>query len=130
MFEDSSFYGDSALYSVNFVGQGGQTTIAGPSDADLVASMDSDVSGWARPSEIDGDDFSLWGSQGVLPAGTNQGSLGDCWFLASCSALAETPGRIHNVFSNREKDDDGFYVFKFYLLGEEVYVTVDDRLPV
>ena len=37
MYEDPSFYGDSALYSVNFVGDGGQTTIAGPSDADLVA---------------------------------------------------------------------------------------------
>ena len=75
MYEDSSFYGNTALYSVNFVGDGGQSSIAGPSDADLVKQMDEGIHAWMRPSEIDSakGDFSLWGSQGVLPAGTNQG---------------------------------------------------------
>ena len=78
------------------MGEAGVSSIAGPSDADLVAAFDSEISGWKRPSEMDdsGAAYSLWGSQGVLPQGTSQGGLGDCWFLASCAALAETPARI------------------------------------
>lgn len=93
--------------------------------------MNAEISDWMRPSELDdaGPGFSLWGSQGILPAGVNQGSLGDCWFLAACAALAETPERIRHVFAGREKDSQGFYVFKFYVMGVEKYAVVDDRLP-
>ena len=94
--------------------------------------MDAAISDWQRPSDIDtaGSNFSLWGSQGVLPQGTNQGGVGDCWMLASCAALAESPARIQKVFSDRGKDDQGFYVFSFYVLGDPVYMTLDDRLPI
>lgn len=56
--------------------------------------------------------------------------LGDCWFLASASALAEHGARIERVFADRDRDVDGFYVFQFFLLGEPKYIVVDDRLPV
>lgn len=59
-----------------------------------------------------------------------QGDLGDCWFLASASALAEHPARVEKVFGNRGKSKDGFYVFEFFFLGEPKYVVVDDRLPI
>lgn len=49
MFEDDTFYGDEALYSVNFVNDGGETTIAGPSDGQLVANMDAYIDTWMRP---------------------------------------------------------------------------------
>jgi hypothetical protein len=48
---------------------------------------------------------SLWGSKGVRPDGVVQGELGDCWFLATMSALAENPDRIKNIFTNNEFTD-------------------------
>lgn len=50
--------------------------------------------------------------------------------LAAASALAEHPSRIEKLFTYRENDSDGFYVFEFFILGEPAYVVVDDRLPV
>ena len=85
--------------------------------------------GWARPSELSASP-SLWGSKGVQPAGTNQGGLGDCWFLASASALAEHPDRIKNIFTNRKYDSAGIFQVTFYMAGEPVKITVDDRLPI
>ena len=49
LYEDVTFIGDSALYSVNFVNDGGETTIAGPSDGQLVANMDAYIDTWMRP---------------------------------------------------------------------------------
>lgn len=94
--------------------------------------MRINVQNWARPSEIDsaGSNSSFWGEYGIWPTGVHQGSLGDCWFLASASALAEHGARVEKVFANRDRDDDGFYVFEFFLLGEPKYLVIDDRLPV
>lgn len=88
--------------------------------------------GWARPSELikDGETPSLWGSKGVLPAGTNQGILGDCWMLASASSLAENPERIMNIFSNTEYDSAGIFQVKFFHMGEWIKISVDDRVPI
>lgn len=69
-----------------------------------------------------------------MPHGVNQGSLGDCWMLASCAAIAEFPERIKKVFSNQ--NDEGkvpgsnFYTFSFFFLGDPVYVFTDDSFPV
>jgi len=43
---------------------------------------------------------SLWGRNGVLPAGVRQGRLGDCWFLSVGAALAERPQRVKKLFVN------------------------------
>jgi hypothetical protein len=48
---------------------------------------------------------SLWGRKGVRPDGVVQGYLGDCWFLATMSALAEKGDRIKNMFTNKEYTD-------------------------
>jgi len=38
---------------------------------------------------------SFWGPKGYpVPNGIKQGSLGDCWFLAAASAMAESKERI------------------------------------
>lgn len=57
------------------------------------AGQTSDVKMWKRPSEMAGVSGTpdLWGAKGVLPHGIGQGQLGDCWFLAAISALAEKP---------------------------------------
>jgi len=53
---------------------------------------------WKRAFDI--RNFSLWGSKGILPAGVVQGDVGNCWWVAVASALAEHPERIEKIFSN------------------------------
>ena len=48
---------------------------------------------WKRPQDVYGDDgLTLYEEPG--PSDIQQGALGDCYFLASLSAIAEYPGRI------------------------------------
>ena len=98
-------------------------------DAKKNAEYVNDITGWARPSELTPSP-SLWGSRGVTPNGTDQGGLGDCWFLASASALAEHPERIKQIFTNTKYDSAGCFQVTFYLAGEPVQITIDDRLPI
>ena len=89
------------------------------------------VTGWARPSElVKTGSPSLFGSHGVLPLGTNQGGLGDCWFLASCSALAEYAPRIEKIFTNKDYNKAGIFEVTFFHMTEPVKVVVDDQLPI
>ena len=67
-----------------------------------------------RPTELPvnaggGKNPSLWGSKGVLPLAPVQGDVGDCWFLSSLSALAETPSRIKSLFENTEYPKNGAF---------------------
>ena len=39
---------------------------------------------------------------GISPDDVRQGSLGNCWFLAAASAIAEEKGRMEKVFVNTE----------------------------
>jgi len=78
-------------------------------DGEMIGTYTENVTGWARPSEMTEGKPSLWGSKGVLPAGTNQGLLGDCWMLASASALAEHPDRVMKMFTNTEYDSAGIF---------------------
>lgn len=42
-------------------------------------------------------DATLWGDHYVTPEDVNQGGIGNCWFMAAASALAEKPGRIESL---------------------------------
>jgi len=94
------------------------------------------MTGWARPSEIQKSSgnngaVSLYGSTGrPTPGGINQGSLGDCWFLSSASALAEYPERIERIFTNTKYDDNGAFEVNLYWKGQPIKEIVDDRIPV
>lgn len=74
----------------------------------------------------------LYGSNGVTPADIRQGSLGDCWFMSSASALAEVPGRLESVFVNdsNAQNSAGVYAVNFHALGLPTTIVVDDYLPV
>lgn len=37
----------------------------------------------------------------IQPADVQQGNVGDCYFLASISSIAENPGRINKIFDNK-----------------------------
>lgn len=51
---------------------------------------------WKKASEIfnNPDVF----KDGIHPNDINQGALGDCYFLAVLSALAESEDRVRNIF--------------------------------
>jgi hypothetical protein len=84
-----------------------------------------------RPSEIEKKGApSLWGSLGVKPNGINQGGLGDCWFLAAASAIAEKPSRLQKIFVNTDYPAEGIFELNMFFSGRPTTVVVDDRLPV
>ena len=68
---------------------------------------------------------------GISADDINQGGLGNCWFLAALSAIAEKPGRLEKVFLNTENYQNraGVYGFEFYSLGVPHTVVIDDFLP-
>ena len=74
---------------------------------------------------------SLFGSTGIRPADIRQGSIGNCWFMAAASAIAEYPGRMEKIFLNNvnEVSKLGIYAVNFYTLGVPHTVIVDDYLP-
>lgn len=39
----------------------------------------------------------LWGTDGITPLDVRQGSVGNCWFMAAASALAEKPQRLEKI---------------------------------
>ncbi len=64
---------------------------------------------------------------GISYQDINQGSLGDCYFLAGLAGVASrTPSAIQNMIQN---NNDGTYTFRFYNNGVADYVTVDSYLP-
>ena len=56
-----------------------------------------------------------------------QGSVGDCYFMASLASLADQdPGVIRQMIAPM---GDGTYAVRFYRSGQPVYVRVDAQLP-
>jgi len=57
-----------------------------------------------------------------------QGSIGDCYYLASLASMADTdPGLIEQMIAPL---GDGTYAVRFYQNGQEVYLRLDADLPV
>ena len=49
--------------------------------------------------------------------------------MVALSALAEYPERIHNIFHNTEKSENGVYAINIYALGIPHTTYIDDYLP-
>lgn len=91
---------------------------------------------WKRPKEI--SDNPLLFVEGISSQDLNQGSLGNCWFVAACSCLALKEDLWRKVIpDNKEQEWDpnkpenyaGIFHFQFWRFGKWVDVVVDDRLP-
>ena len=82
---------------------------------------------WKRASEIFSEPVIF---NDINPDDISQGCLGDCYFLAVLSALAEFPERIKALFVTQEVNDAGIYLMKFHINGVEKLVMVDDYLPI
>ena len=74
-------------------------------------------------------DNTLWGSTGITVDDVRQGLLGNCWYKAAASAIAEVPGRLEKTFHNSELNSAGIYAVDFWALGVPHTVVVDDFLP-
>ena len=90
---------------------------------------------WIRPADMGaGGRFSsnpsLWGSLNKpVPNGVSQNQLGDCWFLAAASAVAENPERIYRITWNKSYNKKGAFRFYFWIKNGWYGVNIDDRLP-
>jgi len=85
---------------------------------------------WRRPHEImdcSYDEIKVFDTIDVNDI--SQGELGNCYFLASISGLAETPERIKSIFQSQVANKNGKYSMRFFVQGAPVIVTVDDRFP-
>ncbi|MCY2932104.1 MAG: C2 family cysteine protease [Planctomycetota bacterium] len=67
-------------------------------------------------------------ADGVQYNDINQGNLGDCYFLAGLSALAQTDSALVN--QSITALGDGTYAVRFYRNGVECYYRIDAQLPV
>ena len=87
---------------------------------------------WKRAKDFlpvlnEGTPISLFGD-GALPMDLGQGQIGDCYLLASLSALAEEAGRVEALFANSEYDEaTSNYIVHLFKDGGWVAVQVDDQ---
>lgn len=58
-----------------------------------------------------------------------QGQLGDCYFLAALSALAEKPVRIFNLFLVLEENPVKYYSCKILYKGKWKTIDLDEYIP-
>uniref|UniRef100_UPI00398EA47D calpain-5-like n=1 Tax=Pristiophorus japonicus TaxID=55135 RepID=UPI00398EA47D len=91
---------------------------------------------WKRPSELCTDPRLF--VDGISSRDLNQGSLGNCWFVAACSCLATERSLWTKVIpDHREQEWDpkrpdtyaGIFHFRFCRFSGWLDVVIDDRLP-
>ena len=72
-------------------------------------------------------------SNGPRRCDINQGSIGDCWFLATLANLPSQVRLFEKVVPTDQAvkmdDSPGIFYFRFWQYGEWVDVVVDDYLP-
>ena len=82
---------------------------------------------WKRPSDIS-PKWSLF--EGKIEFNdVQQGSLGDCYFLSSITALTEFPYLIKEKFRTEKYNETGYYEVIFFIDGEWQILFLDDYFP-
>jgi len=79
--------------------------VATGSNADLSGYAKSPYLKWLRISDYFPKSlgYSLYGFDGQATVDDiMQGSIGNCWFMAAASAIAEFPGRIERAFGTKD----------------------------
>merc|ERR1712232_760416 len=103
----------------------------GKTEGDTASGIVGDATGeWVRLGAVVGEDGSLF--KEIHSEDVNQGMLGNCWFLASCAAVANYPTWVKQMFSkNPELRKDGKYEIRLYHPGKKQfhYVVVSDEVP-
>ncbi|XP_077326682.1 calpain-5-like [Lithobates pipiens] len=92
---------------------------------------------WKRPQDLVRAP-SLFSPSGISPHDLQQGSLGNCWFVAAASCLAKDPSIWKKVIPSPKEQEwpspggaphCGIFRFRFWRFGRWVEVVIDDRLP-
>ena len=84
---------------------------------------------WLRPAEIFGtEDYAVFEGK-IEFDDVRQGAIGNCYFMASISALTETPQIIAEIFRHHEVQKSGCYEITLKLDGEWQVVVLDDYIP-
>ncbi|CAF0941871.1 unnamed protein product [Brachionus calyciflorus] len=85
---------------------------------------------WMRPREAsENPQFVV---DGFGRCDMDQGNLGNCWFIAACVGIMQSPKLFAKVVPEDQSFDEnyaGIFHFRFWLYGEWVDVVIDDRLP-
>jgi hypothetical protein len=69
------------------------------------------------------------GQHGIRSVGIGQGEIGDCWLIASISAVAEYPERIKRIIKQVDAEK-GIYEVSLWVKGKWVPIVIDDKLAV
>ena len=85
---------------------------------------------WKRCSDIFKNKKYLLFEEKIEMADINQGSLGDCYFLASVAALTDYPNLIYKIFITKEINKEGYFEVLLFIDGQFQRVILDDYLPV
>ena len=65
----------------------------------------------------------------MSPGDILQGQLGDCYFLAAVSAIAEKPARLQRLFLSSRDHGNGIYAVAMCLNGVWEEIVLDDYAP-
>ena len=85
---------------------------------------------WMRASEIfKNQKYSLFENQ-IQLSEISQGSLGDCYFLASIASLTQYPKLIYQIFKTKNINNEGYFELIIFIDGKFQIVIVDDYLPI
>lgn len=94
--------------------------------ADIAAQTEWSAFTWKRLS----DTFTnLKVFDTIDPGDIKQGSLGDCYFLSTLSALAERPERIERLFTTKDFAPNGQYKLTMMEMGHWKEYVIDDYMP-
>lgn len=66
----------------------------------------------------------------IDPDDVNQGNLGNCYFLATLSAIAEREKRIIERFLTYKVNSAGIYLVTIFVNGTLTPIIIDDWFPV
>lgn len=84
---------------------------------------------WLRPNDIfPGGKFAVFENE-ICIDDIKQGNVGNCYFMAAISAMAENPQLISQIFKTQTVQENGCYEILFRLNGEWKIVLVDDYFP-
>lgn len=56
--------------------------------------------------------------------------MGDCYFMASASAVAEWPNLINNIFLTKNKNKAGIFAVRVFIRGKPYVISVDDSTAI
>lgn len=85
---------------------------------------------WLRPKEFFRGSGKIAVYDDIEPDDIIQGALGDCYFLAACSSIANKPERLERLFlSGGEYNRDGLHAVAICLNGIWEEILLDDQFP-